>query len=138
VSLKGGRELRARLKALRLAFKPIGREWAEDAADIAKRKVAQNTGKTRRSFRVKNATQRRATVVGNHTAYFIDAGPKRHPIVAKRAPRLIFQAGGRTIFAKKVNHPGYRGRPFRAAAAHEALRRNPLAQGIIEQWNNAA
>jgi hypothetical protein len=138
VSLKGGRELRARLKAIRVAFKPIGREWAEDAAEIAKRKVAQNTGKTRRSFRVKNATQRKATVVGNYTAYFIDAGPVRHQIVAKRKPRLIFQAGGRTIFAKRVNHPGYRGRPFRAAAAHEALRRNPMAQGIIDQWNSAA
>jgi hypothetical protein len=137
VSLKGGRELRARLRALRESSKPIRREWAVDAKEIAQRKVAQRTGKTRRTFRISN-TLKRTAVVGSYVAYFIDAGPKRHAIVAKKAPRLIFQAGGRTIFARKVNHPGYRGRPFRAAAAHEALRRNPLAQGVIDQWNKAA
>jgi len=139
VSLKGGPQLRARLKAIRVAFKPIGRTWADGAVDELRQKVPVRTGKTRRSFRVKSATQRKATVVGAFTAYFIDAGPVRHTITAKHAPNLVFQGrSGRTIFAKKVNHPGYRGRPFRGRAAHEALRKNPMAQGIIDQWNRAA
>lgn len=138
MSLKGGPELRARLKAIRVAFKPIGRTWADGAVDELRQKVPVRTGKTRRSFRVKSATQRKAVVVGSFTAYFIDAGPVRHTILAKRAPNLVFQGRHGTIFAKKVNHPGYRGRPFRGRAAHEALRKNPMAQSIIKQWNEAA
>lgn len=100
--------------------------------------IPSRTGKTRRSLRVKSATQRRAVVGGSFVAFFIDTGPVRHSISAKRAKGLVFQVGGRTIFTKKVNHPGYRGRPFRARAAHESLRRNPMAQTIIKQWNEAA
>jgi hypothetical protein len=138
MALKGGRELRARLKALRVAFKPIGRTWADGTVEAARPKVPQRTGRLRRSIRVKNSTQRKATVAAHFTAFFVDAGPKPHAIKAKKANRLIFSAGGRTIFARKVNHPGYRGRPFRAQAAHESLRRNPMAQSIIKQWNEAA
>jgi hypothetical protein len=138
MALKGGKELRARLRALRVAFKPIGRTWADGTVEAARPKVPQRTGRLRKSIRVKNATLKRATVAAHFTAFFVDAGPKRHAINAKKADRLIFQAGGRTIFAKRVNHPGYRGRPFRAQAAHESLRRNPMAQQIIRQWNEAA
>jgi hypothetical protein len=138
MSLKGGRELRARLKALRLAFKPIGREWADEYVDLARPRVPSRTGRLRRSFRRKNATQRKATVAGHFTAFFIDAGPKPHRIVPKKAKRLIFQAGGRTIFAKAVNHRGYRARPFRVRTMHDALRRKPMAEQIIDQWNRAA
>ena len=30
MSLKGGAELRSRLKAIKQTFKPYGKEWAED------------------------------------------------------------------------------------------------------------
>lgn len=139
MSLKGGPELKARLKALRLAFKPIGRTWADGTVDAAKPHIPELTGKTRRSVRVKNATQRKATVSAAFTAYFIDKGPKAHVISPKHANGLVFKGrGGQTIFTKKVNHPGYRGRPFRAAAAHESLRKNPMAQSLIKEWNEAA
>lgn len=137
MSLQAGAELKTRLKALRLAFKPYGRKWGETAAEIARPKVPKRTGRLRESIRLKNATQRKAKVVAHYTAYFVDAGPKRHVIAAK-GKGLIFTAGGRTIFTKKVNHPGYRGRPFRAAAAHEALRRHPLSEGLIDAWDDAA
>jgi hypothetical protein len=138
VSLQGGSQLKTRLRALKLAFKPYGRKWGTTVADIAKPKVPNRTGRLRKSIRLRNATQRKATVVGHYTAYFVDAGPKRHSIAPKRGRGLIFTAGGRTIFTKKVNHPGYRGRPFRASAAHEALRRHPLSEGLIDAWNDAA
>jgi len=141
-SLKGGRQLRARLRAIKLAFKPIGRKWADDTAALAKPRVPVRTGRLRRSIKRRSATQRRATVVAHYTAFFVDKGPKAHVITAKRGNRrglLIFQGrGDRTIFAPRVRHRGYAGRPFRQQAAHEAMARNPAAEEIIKQWNRAA
>lgn len=138
MSLRGGKELRARLKAIREAFKPIGREWADEAADQMRPKVPVHTGRLRASFRVKNATQRKATVGGHFTAYFIDKGTKAHTILPRRSGRLVFQAGGRTIFARKVNHGRVAAHPFRERAALEALRRKPMAVTLIKLWNRAA
>jgi hypothetical protein len=135
MSLQGGTELKNRLRALKLSFKSYGRKWGTTAADIARPQVPVRTGRLRKSIRLRNATQRRAVVVAHYTAYFVDKGPKRHQITAK-GKGLIFTAGGRTIFTKKVNHPGYRGKPFRASAAHGALRRHPLSEGLIDAWNN--
>lgn len=39
-------------------------------------------------------------------------GAKPHVIRPRRKKVLKFQAGGRTVFAKKVNHPGNRPNPF--------------------------
>ena len=137
MSLKGGPELRARLKALRLAFKPIGRSWGDEFVVVARPMVPEKTGRLRRSIRVKNNTQRRTTIAAHYTASFIDAGTVAHPIRSKGG-FLRWEDGGRTIFARKVNHPGVRARPFRARAAREALRRKPMAGELIEQWNRAA
>jgi hypothetical protein len=137
-SLKGTKQLNARLRAIKQTFKPAGREWAEEAANQMRSDVPQKTGRLRRSFRVKSATQKRAQVGGHYTAFFIDKGTKAHAIRAKKAPRLIFQADGRTIFAKKVNHPATRAQPFRGRAAREALRRKPMAASLIKLWNKAA
>jgi hypothetical protein len=137
-SIKGTRQLNARLKAIKQTFKLAGRDWAEEAAVIMRSSVPSRTGRLQRSFRVKSATQRRAHVGGHYSAFFVDRGTKAHTINAKRAPRLIFQAGGRTIFAKKVNHPATRAQPFRHRAATEALRRRPMAATLIKLWNKAA
>jgi hypothetical protein len=137
-SIKGTRQLNARLRAIKQTFKPAGREWADEAASLMRSSVPSRTGRLQRSFRVKSATQRRAQVGGHYSAFFVDRGTKAHTINAKRAPRLIFQAGGRTIFAKKVNHPATRAQPFRHRAATEALRRKPMAATLIKLWNKAA
>ena len=138
MSLRGSKELRARLKALGKAFKPIGRTWGDEFVTVARPMVPERTGRLRRSIRVKNNTQRKTTIAAHYTASFIDAGTIAHPIRPRKAGRLAWQDGGRTIFARKVNHPGSRARPFRARAAHEALRRKPMAGQLIEQWNKAA
>lgn len=138
MSLKGERELRARLKALRLAFKPIGKDWANEGVRQMRPRVPVRTGRLRQSFRVRNATQRRAVVGGHFTAYFVDKGPKPHDIRAKTGGTLVFQGRRGTVFARSVHHRGYRGRPFRQKAADEALRKTPMAQEVIRQWNNAA
>ena len=138
MSLKGGAELRARLKALRSVFKPAGRVWGDKTVELAKPRVPYRTGTLRGSIRVRNNTQRRTTVVGHYAAFFIDKGTKAHEIAPKRARSLVFATpAGRTIFTKKVNHPRVAAKPFRAEAAREGLRRAPMAQEVIRLWNAA-
>lgn len=138
MTLKGKRELNARLKALRSVFKPIGRQWGDTTVRHSQSHVPTPTGRLRRSIRVRNNTQRKTTVVAHFTAYFIDKGPKPHDIKAKRAGTLVFTSRGRTIFARQVHHRGYRGRPFRQRAAREGLRENPHVEQILNAWNKAA
>lgn len=154
-SLKGGRELRARLAAIRTVFKPVGKAWAQDFRDHAKPVVPVRQGQgpgtlphppghLRGSIRVRNASKRKATVVADYWAYFVDKGPKPHaiPKVTRANPTgrklLRFQVGGgQIVFAKRVRHPGYAGRPFRQRLAEDALRRTPMARMLLELWNRA-
>ena len=138
ISLRGGPELRARLEALTHSFIPIGRRWQREAIEAGRPKVPQRTGDTRRSLRPGRVDDDEARVVGSHVAYFIDSGVKPHSIEPKRARTLAWQGSEGTIFARKVNHRGYRKRPFRARMAREGIRRTPMAQELIDQWNEAA
>ena len=111
-SLKGSPELRRRLKAIKTVFKPAGRDWADFTTAEAKRLVRVDTGKTQRSIRRRNASQKKATVVGNYPVNFIDAGAKAHDIVAKRHTALKFNAGGQTVFRRKVHKQRQAAHPF--------------------------
>ena len=137
-TLKGSPELKARLKAIRGTFKPLGREWADEVVVLAKPMVPFQTGRLRGSIRRKSATQRAATVEAHYSANFVDAGTKRHTIGPKKAKGLYFTDGGQTVFAKRVDHPRTQARPFKARAAHEALRRKSPLQALLKQWNGAA
>jgi hypothetical protein len=57
MSLKGKRELNARLKALRTVFKPIGKAWGKSAVAESRSRIPVKTGKLKRSVRVTSATQ---------------------------------------------------------------------------------
>lgn len=138
MALKGGPALRKRLKALSLAFKPLGRKWADETVTLARPMVPYRTGRLRSSIRVKSATQKRATVAAHFTATFVDGGTQAHDIKPKHSGTLVFQSSGRTIFARKVHHRGAKARPFKVRAAKEALRRTPMAEAIIDAWNGAA
>jgi hypothetical protein len=138
VSLKGSPQLRSRLKAIKLTFKPVGLKWADTTAAEARRRVPVKTGRLQKSIRRRNATQKRATVVGHFTANFVDAGTKEHPIKARHAKNLVFKTHGNTIFAKKVNHPRTRAQRFKRVSAHEGLRKTPMAAELIKLWNEAA
>jgi hypothetical protein len=135
-TLKGGSELRARLKAIGGVFKPLGRAWAKEAVSLGQPKVPVKTGRLRRSIRVKSATDKKAVVGAHYTAYFIDAGA-RYPAFRRRGnARAGIQAVPNNIFRKR----GFRmqPRPFRAYIAHEALRRRPFGDAITRAWNDAA
>jgi hypothetical protein len=98
VALKGKSQLNARLRAIKRTFKPIGKAWALDDVAENRRRVPVKTGRLQRSFRVRNASQTRATVVGHFTANFVDAGTKAHTESAHRQA-MSFAYQGRTIFA---------------------------------------
>ncbi len=137
-TLKGERELRARLAAIKEVSKPILRKWGRSDILLMRQQVPSRTGRLRRSFRVTSATKTKVRVGGHFTAYFVDAGPKPHDIKPKSHPFLVFKDGGRTIFARRVHSRGYAARPFRARAAHQALSDNPQAVELIKLWNDAA
>lgn len=137
-TLRGGPELKARLRAIKLSFKPIGKAWAESTRDAAKPIVPVRTGKGRLSVRVKNASQMRATVSAVYYLAILDKGSKAYSITPRNKNTLVFQSNGRTIFAKKVNKPAQRGLGFGRRASAEGLRKHPMALEVIRQWNEAA
>ena len=140
MALRGSRELRRRLKAIKTVFKPAGRDWTEATVAAAKRRLSSSvdTGKTRSSVRRRNASQVKATVVGNYPVNFIDAGTKAHDIVPKNVTALKFNVGGQTVFAKKVHKRAQQARPFKKASGEEGLREVDLLRDLIELWNRAA
>lgn len=43
---------------------------------------------------------------------FVEAGTSPHVILPRSASVLVFQVGGETVFARRVNHPGSPARPW--------------------------
>ena len=136
--LKGSPELRRRLKAIKTVFKPAGRDWADATVQAARRRVRVDTGKTRDSIRRRNASQKRATVVGRYPVNFIDAGAKAHDIQAKRGRVLKFTDGGHAVFRRKVHKRAQRAHPFKRESAEEGLRKVDIIGDLIRLWNQAA
>lgn len=57
----------------------------------------------------------------NPHTIFVHNGTPRHPIRPRREGGwLRFVVDGRVVFAREVNHPGYRGDPFLANALRDA------------------
>ncbi len=137
MSLTGKQQLNARLRSIKQTFKPIGKAWAD--ADVRENQadVPVRTGRLKASFRVRNATQRKATVYGHFTANFVDAGTRPHREAARNRA-LKFQAHGATIFSPRVMHRGSKAQRFKRRAAERALEQNPMAVQLIKQWNDAA
>jgi hypothetical protein len=100
--------------------------------------VPVDTGTVRSSIRRRNATLRKATVVGHYAVNFIDAGTKAHDIRAKRVRAMAFNVGGRPVFAKKVHKRAQAARPFKKASAQAGLRKVDIIQDLIALWNRAA
>jgi hypothetical protein len=55
-------------------------------------------------------------------AVFVQFGTRPHTIRPRRRKALRWAAGGRFIFAGRVDHPGYRGDAYLTLAATQALR----------------
>jgi hypothetical protein len=82
-----------------------------------------NTGRLRASGKMKfrEATKGPTGVVIYAVKYALPVhdGTGPYIIVPKKKKALKFKVGGKTVFAKKVRHPGVAGRPFLRRAAEE-------------------
>ena len=63
-------------------------------------------------------------------AVFVHWGTRPHIIRPKNKKALRWAGGGGFIFARFVNHPGYKGDPFLVNAANQAMREFPR---MVEQ-----
>lgn len=61
---------------------------------------------------------------------YVIGGTRAHVIHAKNARALAFNIGGRTVFAKSVNHPGTRANDFLETALDDA---GPEFQRALEK-----
>lgn len=43
---------------------------------------------------------------------YVNDGTRPHTIIPRTARVLVFQVGGKTVFARQVNHPGTKANPF--------------------------
>lgn len=61
-------------------------------------------------------------------APFQEYGTRPHRIVARRGKALRFFVGGKAVFARSVNHPGLRPRPFFGPSWDEIMTGPPAAR----------
>ena len=71
------------------------------------------TGALRASFKATPTATGIDMEWGEHYAEFVDLGATSHQIVARNKEVLHFFVGGKEIFTKRVNHPGFQGQFFR-------------------------
>jgi len=97
------------------------RRKAERVAALARR-YATPHGSMADGIIVGPYADKRIEVISTHPAtQFVHDGTRRHQIRPRNpAGYLRFQVGGRIVFAKVVNHPGYRGDPFLTNALRDA------------------
>lgn len=110
--------------------------------NLSGRFVRIRTGKLRRGMQssFKRAGNSFVATVRNKVFYgqILEAGSKAHliPIVVmgpragRRRPKTLkFEAGGKTIYARQITHPGSRPRPWFQSAVEDAL---PDLQAALE------
>lgn len=136
-TLHGADELARRLKAMSDSPRNMSRTWSDEYVQVARPLIPFRTGKTRRSVHAGAIRSHGAEIIGSAIAVMIDTGTRPHGIEAG-GRRLRFQDGNRTIFARKVDHPGTRAQPYRMRAALEALRRSRFGDIVTGLWNRAA
>lgn len=149
VTIKGVRELKARLTAIK-PNPSLMRGFALAAVREQKLLVPRRTGNLGRSIHIGAVTPTYAeTVASADYAAYVELGTKPHDIRPRNAKVLAFPAAGqatlsgrtrssgRVIFAKRVRHPGTRAQPFMVPGAKRALEEMGVGP-IIEAWDGAA
>lgn len=111
-----------------------------EAKRVAPERFKNQTGNLRRSiFKEVRGAEYGRVYVSSDAPYAegVEKGTKPHVIRPKNGKHLVFKAGGKTIFAKKVNHPGSKPYPFMEPAFVEnepkiARQYEDIAQKIVE------
>lgn len=152
IRLTGGRQLRARLKAMG-DTKLILREVGLASVAEAKRLVPRRTANLARTIRLASVTDTSVTIAAggqNNVGYAaaVEFGTKRRVIVPRKA-KVLAWGGARTLggrlrkgakptnFARRVNHPGTRAQPYLLPGLVAGLRRLGL-DAIVAAWNKGA
>lgn len=154
--VRGADDLRRRLDALRAGGerrKMLGLLGLATVAE-AKRLVPRRTGNLARTIRVGPVTERTVEVqaggerkVGYAAA--VEFGTKPHTIVPVRRKALAWggarrlsgtlRSGARPeFFARRVEHPGTKAKPYLVPGAKRAMERGGLRDSIVRTWNEAA
>lgn len=100
-------------------LKKIVRKTADNMAHDARKNIKSNSYKTGALHNSINVNARHSTskieatikANANH-GVFIEEGTRAHIIKPKSRKALMFNSGGKTVFAKYVNHPGTKAKPF--------------------------
>lgn len=109
---------RARSEASQLEL----REGARQVVNRAKVLTPVDTGRLRAS--IKSTTTVYKSTISTNVKYakFVHDGTNPHIIRPVRRQALRFTVGGQVVFAKFVNHPGTRSRPFLTRALRQIAR----------------
>lgn len=156
--LQGADALMARFEALRTgkAERKVLGQFGLLAVQRAQERVPRRTGNLARTIRVAEVDEQRQSVrvtaggsrdIGYAAA--VEFGTRPHVIVPRRRKALAWGGARRlsgslrsgakpTNFAKRVNHPGTRARPYLRPGAEQALADVGLADAVITVWNEAA
>ena len=107
-------------KELKKECDVILRRYSEAAASTASRLAPKRTGRLAASIRSKREGEMSYSV-GSELSYakFVEYGTGPHIIRPVSAKALAFTVGASRVFAKVVNHPGSREKPFLRPAFKE-------------------
>lgn len=156
--LKGADDLMARFEALRdgTASRAVLGRFGLLAVQRAQERVPRKTGNLFRTIRVAEVDeqQQRVRVTAGGTrdvgyAADVEFGTRPHVIVPRTRKALAWGGARRlsgslrkgakpTNFARRVNHPGTRPRPYLRPGAEQALREVGLSDVVVSVWNEAA
>jgi hypothetical protein len=149
-AIKGIPQLKARLEAIK-PNPDLMRQLALTAVAEQKRLVPRRTGNLARSIGIGSVTSTVAETVAtaNYAAY-VELGTRAHDIVPRTKKALRFAVGANAtlagrprkgasvVFAKRVNHPGTKPKPFMVPGAKRAVEEVGFREVIVHEWNSAA
>ncbi len=156
--LEGMSELQRRLQALSRGevTRPTLQAFGLLAVQRSKELVPRRTGNLDRTIRVGevDVNNARVTVLAGGRrnvgyAAAVEYGTRPHVIFPRKRKALAWggarrlsgslRSGARpTHFAKRVNHPGTRAKPYLRPGAQRALQEVGLANVVVKVWNEAA
>ena len=151
MSVKGIPQLRSRIEAI-TPDADFLRKLALLAVREQKLLVPRKTGNLGRSIHLGRVTATQAeTIASADYAVYVERGTRAHEIRPRNRKALRFPAsggdarlsgsvrtGGNVRFAKRVQHPGTKAKPFMVPGAKKAIEGAGLKATLIDEWNDAA